>query len=258
MFVGMATYVYGQETDSLDLEVEALYDHFDQQESHRQRAQPTQRQRVVPEATSLGDLSHLEPFQDIAVIQRRYLPKTGRFELSFNGMNNLNNPFFNSAGLAFRGGYFLTEKHGLELQYFWLSSGKKTVTKNLENNASGKPSIRTANLVNPKSYVGVAYKWNPIYGKITFLNRKIVPFDLAFTVGGGTTATSYKSAEPTVHVGTGQTYALSKSMAFRWDFVWNFYNAKYLDENNREQSTNQNDLFLSVGMSFYFPEAKYR
>lgn len=235
--------------------VEELYDSFDREQSQRKsREVRRQRRQDRKDLGTLTDLANLAPFEDVAVIQRRFLPKTGRFEISPSGMITLNNPFFSNMGLGLRGTYYFLEKHGLELQYFLLSNSSRSVTKNLKE----KRNIDTKSLTVPKSYMGLAYKWNPIYGKMTLLNKHIVPFDLYFTIGGGLTNTDESDGESTVHVGTGQVFALSKMMAVRWDLTWNFYSAQATDTAGNKVTNNQDDLFLSLGMSFYFPEAKYR
>lgn len=241
-------------TSSPEAEVEGLYDSFDREQTQKQTQQRSRERRQEKNIGTLTDLSTLAPFEDVAVIQRRFLPKTGRFEVSPSGMITLNNPFFSNMGLGLRGTYYFLEKHGLELQYFMLSNSSRSVTKNLEE----KRNVRTESLIKPKSYMGAAYKWNPIYGKMTFLNDHIVPFDLYFTLGGGMTDTDEESGAPTVHVGTGQVFALTKMMAIKWDLTWNFYSAASTNSNGQKVTSSQDDLFLSVGMSFFFPEAKYR
>ncbi|MGE0762530.1 MAG: outer membrane beta-barrel domain-containing protein [Bdellovibrionales bacterium] len=236
-------------------EVEALYDKHEESESKkRTMAKPREAKPELKDATTLSELANLAPFSDVAVIQRRFLPRTGRFEFSANGMTSINNPFFSNLGVNLRGAYFFQEKHGIELQYSLMSKSRRSVTANLED----QRDVRTTNLVTAKSYMGAAYKWIPLFGKITFLNAHIVPFDLSFTGGFGLSKTDKKN-EPTVHLGTGQTFALTKSFAVRWDVVWNYYQATADSATGvGETKTNHNDLFLSFGASFFIPEAKYR
>ena len=236
-------------------EVEQLYDTFDEKETTRQRQKRTFRRKKKAKAPSrLADLATLEPFNDIAVIQRRFLPKTGRFEFSGSLMASVNNPFFSNLGLGLRMAYYFSEKHGVVGQYYFLSNSERSVTEGLRDDQL----VETKSLTTPKNYLGVAYKWTPIFGKMTWMNREIVPFDLFFTVGGGTTKTDLGNQEPTIHIGTGQVFAISKSMAVRWDLSWNFYQAEALDNNNESITNSQDDLYLMIGMSFFFPEAKYR
>ncbi len=242
-----------EEGDNAD--VESLYDKYDADKTQKAQKQKEEaRKPVLKDVNTLSELSTLAPFTDVAVIQRRFLPRTGRFEFTASGLTSINNPFFNNLGGAFRGAYYFTEKHGFELQYMLFSNTRRSVTTALEEDRQ----VRTSNLVTVKNYMGAAYKWTPWYGKISFLNTRIVPFDLFVTVGGGLSKTE-KQNEPTAFLGTGQAFALSKSFAVRWDLVWNFYQAEADSvTGGGTESTNHNDLFLSAGVSFFIPEATYR
>ena len=208
----------------------------------------------VPQAKTLSDLARLEPFSDIAVIEKRFLPKTGRFEFSASGFTNLNNPFFSSYGLGLEASYYLRERWAIGLLGDFSTSSAREVT----NDLSSKRNINTQNLVTANGFYGAAIKWNPIYGKITWLNRSIVPFDLNFSVGGGLTSTTDGQGVPTVHLGTSQVFAWTKSVGLRWDFSTNVYQATGTDINGNKSTLTQYDLYLGFGVSFYFPEASYR
>lgn len=240
-----------------ETEIEELYDRLDKDDSAKRKKSEEKAARKPekkPDATNLTELSKLAPFADVAVIQKRFLPKTGRFELTGTILTGLNNPFFNNLGGTGRLAYYFREKYGVELMYFYLGNSERQVTKDLKKNVS----IKTDSLVTPKSFMGVAFKWNPIYGKMTFLNNQIVPFDLNFNIGAGTTAISTGGSETTIHMGTSQVFALSKAMAVRWDFAWNMYSATVTQSDGTKKRGGQQDLFVGLGMSFYFPEATYR
>lgn len=199
---------------------------------------------------TFSGLGTLAPFTDISIIQRRFLPKTGRFQLFGGGTILTNNPFFNTMGGVVKASYFLSETWGLELNYFGLTTSERQSTQELKE----IQGVKTENLVYPLSYTGVDIVFMPIYGKLAWFNEKIVPFDLYFSAGYGTTNTQANESAGTLHLGTGQIFAISKAYAFRWDFSWNFFNATGVDG-----STNSfNNLFLTVGMSWFFPEASYR
>ncbi len=243
---------------SLDGEIEDLYDRLDQADTDKAKKKAdseraSKKTEKKSEIMNLGELSTLAPFSDVAVIQKRFLPKTGRFELSGTVLTGLNNPFYNNLGATVRGAYYIREKYGVELMYFYLGNTERAITTDLKKNVS----IKADSLVTPKSFMGAAFKWNPIYGKITFLNNRIVPFDINFNFGGGLTDVGESKSESTLHFGTSQVFALSKGMAFRWDFTWNFYQATALVDGVKKRSS-QDDLFIGLGMSFYFPEATYR
>lgn len=237
-----------------DTEVEALYDKEDQKAPAKKTPERLSQKKPVVEAQTLSDLAKLAPFTDVAVIQRRFLPKTKRFEASAAAYTNLNNPFFSSYGVDLKFAYYMTERYAIEGIVDFATTTSRQVTDDLSKNRK----ITTSNLVTSKGFYGGAFKWNPIYGKVTWLNKTIVPFDLNFSLGGGMTLTADNQNAPTVHLGTSQVFAWTKSAAFRWDFTFNTYQANAIDENNKQSKVNQNDIYLGLGMSFFFPEASYR
>lgn len=209
--------------------------------------------KTESEIKGVSDLSSLSEFKDIAVIQKRFMPKTQRFE-AFGGVNGiLNDKFFSSIGVNGRLGYSFTERLGVELLVMVLATGERDVTKNLRE----RRGVKTTNFVSPQNYYGVDFRWTPLYGKMAFLNKRITTFDLYFSAGAGMTNTNQGGSEPTIHLGTGQIFALTKSTAFRWDFSWNFYNARS-GVAGAAQNSLYNNLFLTIGASFFFPEATYR
>ncbi|MGE5085389.1 MAG: outer membrane beta-barrel domain-containing protein [Bacillota bacterium] len=242
-------------------------DDLDVIEMEMEKSAPKKQQS--PEAsTAVGDdsakdntmkdfqgLTGLAPFKEISIIQKRFMPKTGRFELFGGGTIVTNDPFFNTIGGTIKLGYFLSETWGVELNYFGLTTTERDATKELQD----IQNVATESLAYPKSYMGVDIMWAPIYGKMTWFNDRIIPFDLYFSGGYGTTNTSSGENAGTIHVATGQIFSLTKSVAFRWDFSWNFFNASFVNSSTHVKETNSfNNLFLTVGMSWFFPEATYR
>lgn len=207
------------------------------------------------EIRDVSDLGKLSEFSDIAVIQRRFLPKTGRFEAFVAPSLVLNDAFFLNYGLTGRLGYSFSERFGVEAVGTYLLTSERGITTDLRE----KRAVVTTSLITPKSYLGVDFRWTPVYGKMTWLNQQIVPFDLYFSIGPGMTATNQGANEVSLHFGTGQIFARTKGSAFRWDFSWNVFQATAA--NAQVGSTDKaiyNTLFLSLGMSFFFPEATYR
>ncbi|MBK9040256.1 MAG: outer membrane beta-barrel domain-containing protein [Bdellovibrionales bacterium] len=253
----------GGESDTPDDEVEDLYDKFEDKETEKKAEKRSSEQKIKatekakPDPTTLSELSTLAPLADIAIIQKRFLPKTKRYELSGSVLGTINNPFFLNMGAAIRGGYYFQERYGVELLYFILSSSERAVTDNLRT----KRSVKTESLVTPKNFVAVNFKWTPMYGKTTFMNKRIVPFDFYFSGGAGMTSTDQGGSFPTIHLGGGQSFALSKSMAFRWDINWNFYQAEsevLKGGSLQSVKANHDDVYVALGLSFFFPEATYR
>ncbi len=242
-------------------EEEAVYDSLETELAEKDKSATRQKpdmKEAVKEFKSISDLGELAPFNDIAVINKKYLPKTGRFELSAQLMVGLNNAFFSNLGLKLNADYYFNEKWGIELSYMGLIDSERDITKNL----SSERDIETKSFVLPQSYYGAAIKWSPIYGKMALFEDRIVSFDWFFTLGGGMTETVIE-AEPTLHVGFGQFLALNKNWAFRWGVDWNMYKATIIRKvgisgSNEQVEEFHNDLFLAIGVSFFFPEVDYR
>lgn len=199
---------------------------------------------------NFSGLGKLAPFSEISVLQKRYLPKTKRMQF-FGGITNVvNDPWFFGIGFNGRFAYHLTEAWAIEASGIFLTNTERQATKDLKS----EHSVNADSIITPKNYLGAAIVWTPIYGKITYGNRRILPFDMYFSLGGGSTSVDGGTGGGTLSVGTGQIYAFSKSMGFRWDFSWNNFSAKP----KLGESQAFNNLLLTFGASFFFPEAKYR
>jgi outer membrane beta-barrel protein len=220
-----------------------------QQELENQLEKPNDPQPVEKKKTGtlqdISKLGSLSPFSDIAVIQRKFLPHTKRFEFFPSIGAIANQAFFATFVVSGRLAYHLSENFAIEGNLALLSGVERTVTVDLKE----KLDVVTKSFINPKGYYGLDVKWTPIYGKMAWLNHSIVPFDMYFVGGGGSLQTNDESPFA-VHLGTGQAFALSKSMAVRWDLSWYLYSTK--------QNGNFNDIHFTAGVSFFFPGAKYR
>lgn len=257
----LSAQILPREDQTPEAGLEDLYDKFDnEQETKVEKQRKTKQQQeeehlksLDKDFTKISELVRLAPFEDIAVIQRRFLPKTKRFEFSGNGVISTNNAFFNNVGIGVRAGFYFTEVHGLELTYLYFTSAERPITDGLIK----RQSIEAKSLVEPESFAGISYKWSPIYGKVAWFQQKIIPFDIYFTPGFGMSQTTGGGTEGTVSLGVGQLFALSKSFGIRWDFNWNYYQAEVLVD-GQKQTRDHSDLFLGVGVSAFIPEATYR
>lgn len=220
-----------------------------QEDEKPEKAADVQVMTVDPKR--LSDLGRLAPFNDIAVIQRRYLPKTNRFEFYPSVGNVINDVFFLNPILSGRLAYSFSEKYAVEGVAFTSSKSERQSVKDLK-----KRGVITEGFVFPQSYYGLDFKWTPIYGKMGFFNKSIVPFDQYFLLGGGVTNTNQKTSPGTFHLGTGQTYALSKWIAARWDVSFYWFSSK--SNVGAGGQGNYMNIHLTLGLSFFFPGAQYR
>jgi len=200
----------------------------------------------------VSSLEKLVPFQDIAVIQKRYLPRTKRFEFFPNVGMILNDAFFTNYVFGGKLAYHFSEKWGIEATYLLLSQTDKAVVSDLQS-----ATIETKSILVPEAYMGIDLKWVPIYGKMAWMNNKIIPFDFYFTGGVATVDTSGSDSPMAVHLGAGQSFAVNKGLALRWDSSLYWYSSEVTFNNRTEQGSYMN-LHFTVGASFFFPGAKYR
>jgi len=206
--------------------------------------------RALPDVKDVSSLGKLSEFEDVAVIQKRYLPKTSRFELFPNMGFIINDAFFTNTVLSTRLGFAFTESYALELNGMLIGTRERKVTSDLNN----ERGVVTRTLVAPQLYYGADFKWTPVYGKVGYFDRKIVPFDIYFSLGYGMTKTNHATTAGTFHFGTGQTFALAKWAALRWDISWYYYKTT----STSGTSSSITNIYTMVGASFFIPEAKYR
>lgn len=232
-------------------------------EQQAEQSKPEVSDKSVEEVKSLTfqDLPRLSAFSDISVIQKRFMPKTNRFQV-YGGLDFLtNNPFFDSYGFNGRFSFFFTETMGLEIGFWRHDVTPKTVTLDLYS----KYKITTKTMLSNLGYVGASFLYAPFYGKMTFLDKIIIPYDLYFSVGAGTSETSYiDKTAPSIHLGTGEIFSITKSFAWRWDLSYVTYTARVPDvtttgdlvDSGKKQAVS--DLYLGIGLTLLFPGASYR
>jgi outer membrane beta-barrel protein len=239
---------------SNDMDLEELNNIENELERSAPRIGP--RRRSEPQSSNsdsqsdFSGLGQLAPFSEISVLQKKYLPKTNRFQAYAGTGLITNDAFFNTLAGSLKFGYFFVENMGIEASYVALTTSEAKSNKELKE----IQGVTTENLVYPKSYMGLDFMWVPIYGKVTYYNQRILNFDMYFTFGMGNTEIQNSLTASTFHVGTGQIFALSKAFSLRWDFSWSFFDAKQVDLS----TSTVNNLLLTAGVSFFFPEAKYR
>lgn len=237
------------EDDLQIIEMEIEHGSVNKKSAPKSEAKESTSGQTEEKHIDFSGLGNLAEFSDVSVIQKRFLPKSGRVQ-AFAGLSYItNDPFFNIMGLSLKGNYHLSEKWGIELGYSSFQSSQAKATDELRK-LSG---VKTDNLVELKDTFGVDIVWTPIYGKLAFREGVIVPFDMYFAGGMGSTGVS-TGRVPSYHVGAGQIFAVSKGFAYRWDFSLTNYTAKAADGTG----SGFNNLFVSIGASWFWPEARYR
>ena len=220
-------------------------------------------------------LMELSPKSNVIVIQRRYLYRTGRFELAPSLSFFLSSEFIINVGVGGSFGFNILEKHGLEIRGVYSAVIPRRVILDINRKLDFS---ETSYGEKTESFFGLVYKWFPIYGKMALFNRKIIPFDMYLMIGGGVSkvictgpfsvsadallrnclfdSTSggqkiYKKWELTSLMGIGQSFSMSRNTAVRLDIVHQLY---------RESKDNfpHTDITVTFAFSVFFPRARVR
>jgi outer membrane beta-barrel protein len=206
------------------------------------------------EIKNLSDLRTLEPFGDVAVIHPRFQPKGKRFQFHLSGGAILNDPWFNHYGMSLKSAYHFSELLAAELAFDLFTGSPANATHQL---ASGL-NVLASSFIRPKNYTGLHLYLSPIYGKMSLFNKRIVPYDVYFTLGLGQTGLegARQNQVMTTHLGAGQIFAFSRNAAFRWDIRMNMFEAQGRASSGPKLSTQ--NVIMTVGFSYFFPEVSRR
>ena len=201
-----------------------------------------------PEKPSkLSDLSKLQPFTEVSVLQKRYFPKSNRLQIFAGLTANTNDPWNTSFGENLRLGYNFTEAWGIEATGYFMNTSPSQAS----NDLLSQHGVSAQTFGTMTGYTGAAVVWTPVYGKMSLSRTQIIPFDMYFSLGAGsTTLTGTTISNSTAYVaGTGQIFALTRSWGFRWDLSYTSYSVP---------SGSANNILLTLGFNLYVPEASYR
>ena len=240
---------------------------------------PNQKIKTI-QIKDLSDLQELTPFQSISVIQKRYLPKTFRGELNLSVSSIINHIFLYFGGFSARLGFFVREDHGFGIETFGQIPALKFVARDLIRENKISPFIE----VMPQIYAGAYYKWSPVFGKFSVIDKKIIYFDTYMTLGGGVMRITngckwveewvssrdpsaklpscpgqgFSNINPALSLSMGQMFAITQDWAFNWELK-TLYSFLKLNDGSWKMPWNMPvNIDLSLGMSYYFPGAKYR
>ena len=221
---------------------------------------------------SIDELQELTPHESVSIIQKRYLPKTFRGEFNFSITSAINHTYFYLAGARLAAGWFLREDHGFGIEGIgFLPAWKKNLAVEMEAPPNG---ICVSTNVFSKYYLGLYYKWSPVFGKFSLTDSKIIYFDMYLTVNGGMSKLFQGPKEecpqrggdpgslpdklfPSGGLGLGQIFALSQNWAFNWDLKWN-YTMYEFEGGNQAGKKHDMGINLLIGFNYYFPGAGYR
>ncbi len=171
-------------------------------------------QQAAPRDSDKLDLKKLEDKYwaakdtDFSVVQNRTYAKAGRAFANVSYGVLVNDPSTNGRLMNIAAGYYFSERFGLEVSH---QTGQV-----YDNDATGK--YKEQYTVWPdynkfKSYTSLNALWVPFYAKMSFLDRKIVYFDMQFGLGVGN-----KKYDMIIHPTQGLDVTAS-TMGYNFDFT---------------------------------------
>ncbi len=202
---------------------------------------------------------------DFSVIQNRSFAKEKRWYLSMNYGAPFNDP--NSVGnvLGLNVGYFFNERWGLELNYNRASYKDNDTVEFFKTRHGTMPDAnRYAGATSLMAY------WVPIYAKMSFVDKKIIYFDMGFGLGLGNTSYYQQKCNSTCSTSTFdsvdvnksafhysvnvfQQFFISNRWAVRVDFMNRWTNEDRLNFRTAESIGSKmiNDTALQIGLTFW-------
>lgn len=193
---------------------------------------------------------------DFSVVQNRAFPKEKRVFLNLSGGILVNDPFTNAQITRVGAGYFFSERWGFEVAQESINPTDNKATQNF------KTSGFFPNYNQLKGYQSLAVTWVPFYAKMSFLDRKILYFDMQFSAGfGNRTYQSYiRNGVSEVESSTGYHFDISQNIFFSRNFAlrvdlknqWanqNFYISDTGAFRSREMV---NDTMLLFGFNIFY------
>lgn len=192
---------------------------------------------------------------DYTVVQNRTYSKAKRLYLNVNYGTIINDAFSTGRSTGFTAGYFFNERHGLEAEYLTASLKDNDTTSYFFNRYGAIPNHNKF-----KNHTQINYSFMPFYAKMSFLEKRILYFDMGFTLGLGTLSYEQqgklgnnKKSAVVYSAGFTQQLFLSKHFAVRLDFKNTFSKQDRIDwnTNNSINGKNNNDTFLTFGLTIF-------
>ena len=213
-----------------------------------------------PSATATPSLNEKDYFRTVKVVQKKPVTKARRFEISpfFSYLPNDDfvRGYVPGADIAFH----FNEGLAIEATVAYGLHSNKQLLGNIR-----KMGVQPAVLDRMGVMASAGFNWSPLYGKIAYLERRILAYDLFFATGFGVTNTELEITTSTAggggpetvekeersasfqgyYIGIGQRYYLTNWAAFRVE-LRNYAYTQRVDSNYN----NRNNLLIGAGFSF--------
>jgi outer membrane beta-barrel protein len=154
---------------------------------------------------------------ELGVVQNRLYSKDKKFQLGIFGGIVASDPFLSTKAVGGSLGFFFNEYVGVSLIGWKDFASGSSAREKLEEGG------KKANTNEPSAFYGAEVTGSLLYGKLSFLGKKIIYYDLHVLGGLGATKTE-NGTYFTQMIGIGQQIYLNKVVALRVDYRLQRYN----------------------------------
>jgi len=198
--------------------------------------------------------------RDLPVLEDKLYSKAGRFGVGlFVGMLS-SEPFYWYVPVGGRVSYFFSDQLGVEVGGSFMDApdllANKTDMYNFLAGDQGPGGFNPATDLDDRFLwrADATFVWNPLYGKLSFLNNKLGHFDFNLAVGGGVVSVERPSLDrsvatteivPELVLGTGVHFLLNNNWSVRADGRFYVYQGA-------ESSSNEGDFLKQVAIPAEF------
>lgn len=198
---------------------------------------------------------------DFSVVQNRTYTKVKRFGLSGGYGFLVNDAYSDGPSVGLGLNYFFSDRYGVEFSYVNTSSKHNKAVEAFIRDRGATPDHGKI-----RNFYGASFNWIPIYAKMSFLNSKIIYFDMSFSPGLGMTtyeqqieAGAQKKNAPTVTMDVTQWFFFNNYAAFRLDYKNRWFNediAAYRVPGGSSSSTLRTEVnytsILMFGLTLFY------
>ena len=195
---------------------------------------------------------------DFSVVQNRAFPKESRFFASYSLGNLMNDPFISGATQRLSIGYYFSERWGLEIGQENFNPQDNKATQFFKN----QPSPIYPNYNRIESHQSLSVLFVPFYAKMSFLDRKILYFDMQIGFGLGQKNYSLfmqngnheTQSNLGYHLDITQNIFIHQNVAFRVDFKNQWHNQNRKNSGNGQSLGSEmvNDALLLLGINLFY------
>jgi outer membrane beta-barrel protein len=155
-------------------------------------------------------------------VKKKLIPFTHRLELGLTYGSVIDEMFFNNTMLGIEAFFHMSEDYALGFKYYSRDSGLSSYSEQFEQGTGSGNKLDFSAAPQPKSIMALTYRWDLLYGKVSFGKNAILPttfnmdIDLGMNEYGG-------QALPYSSIGIGQKLYAWKHWGISLNYRFMFY-----------------------------------